>query len=351
MPLPRLNRVAVYHNNRDVRVETRPMPATGDGELLIEVLASGICGSDLLEWYRLPKAPLILGHEVAGRVVARGPGVDRFPEGTRVVATHHVPCFACAYCASGRETMCELLRHTNWDPGGFADYIRLPAINVQRGTLAIPDHVSDAAASFTEPFGCALRGQRKLGVSEGASVLILGCGVSGCLHLLAARLRGAGRVIMTDPQPARRRFAETLGADLVLDARAPVAQTVRDTLGQGADYVIATTGAPAAIDQALNAVDRGGSVLFFAPMGPDVRLPIPFDTLFWRNDVTLTSTYGAAPRDLAEALAAIAGNCAAFQQMVTHTLPLAGIQRGFALMLEAQQSLKIIIDPRLDRQS
>lgn len=348
MALPERNRVAVWYNNRDLRLETRPPPSIKSGELLLEVHASGICGTDMLEWYRLPKAPLVLGHEVAGAIVDAGSGVDVFTVGDRVVSTHHVPCFECHYCESGRETMCEMLRRTNWDPGGFADYIRVPEVNVRRGTLALPDGVSDQAGSFVEPFGCALRGQRKVHI-EGSNVLILGSGVSGCLHLLAARVHGAASVSMTDPEPTRRAVARKLGADTVFDARDNVSALVRDTLGRGADIVIATTGARPAIDQALASLDRGGTILFFAPMGPNVQLPINFDTLFWRNDVTLTSTYGAAPRDLEEALDILAAGRADVDQLVTHTLPLAETGRGFAMMMEGRESLKIIVDPRLDR--
>jgi L-iditol 2-dehydrogenase len=349
MALPKQNRVAVWYNNRDLRMETRPLPVIGEGELLLEVHASGICGSDLLEWYRLPKAPLVLGHEVAGQVVDVGDDVNGFTVGDRIVSTHHVPCFDCEYCRSDRETMCELLRSTNWDPGGFADFVRVPAVNVRRGTLPLPDGVSDNAASFVEPFGCALRGQRKINLREDSSVLILGSGVSGCLHLLAARHRGAGKVLMTDPEPSRRAVAEQLGADAVFDARDDVTGLVRDALGRGVDVVIATTGARPAIDQALDSVDRGGTILFFAPMGHDVQLPIIFDTLFWRADITLTATYGAAPRDLEEALGVIASGCADVDQLVTHTLPLAEIGKGFEMMMEGTESLKIIVDPRLDR--
>ncbi len=349
MALPADNRVAVWYNNRDLRLETRPLPSIGEGELLLQVHASGICGSDLLEWYRLPRAPLVLGHEVAGTVVQAGTGVSGFTEGDRIVSTHHVPCFECDYCKSGRETMCELLRTTNWDPGGFADFIRVPAVNVDRGTLSVPGSVSDNAASCVEPFGCALRGQRKIDVGEGSNVLILGSGVSGCLHLFAARVRGATKVFMTDPEPARRAVAEKLGADAVFDARDNVPELVRDSLGRGVDFVIATTGARPAIDQAFAAVDRGGTILFFAPMGPDVELPVTFDDVFWRNDKTLTSTYGAAPRDLEEAMGVIASGRADMDQLVTHTLPLGEIQRGFEMMVEGKESLKIIVDPRLDR--
>ncbi|MGH7539244.1 MAG: alcohol dehydrogenase catalytic domain-containing protein [Gemmatimonadales bacterium] len=349
MGLPASNRVAVYHSNRDLRIESRPLPAIGPGELLLEVGASGICGSDIMEWYRQPKAPAVLGHEVAGRVVAVGAGVARFETGDRVIATHHVPCLACRYCRSGRETACELLHRTGFDPGGFAAFLRIPAANVEKGgVLLLPDHIDDAAASMVEPLGCVLRGQRRASVGPGDTVLIIGAGVSGCLHLLAARANGASRVLAADPLPERRRFALRLGADLVFDPDTPLGEAVRAALGHGADRVIVCAGAGEAALQALTTVDRGGTVLYFAPLRPGEPLPLPFNEVFWRHEATLASSYGAAPADLAAALALMAEGRADVGPLVTHRLPLADIQRGFALMLDARHSLKIIIDPRLD---
>ncbi|GAI87038.1 unnamed protein product, partial [marine sediment metagenome] len=116
-------RVAMWYSNRDVRVEEMPVPQIGSGELLVRVEASGICGSDVMEWYRLDRAPLTLGHEIGGQIVAVGDGVERYQEGDRVSAAHHVPCNTCYYCLSGHHTACDTLRRTNFDPGGFAEYI------------------------------------------------------------------------------------------------------------------------------------------------------------------------------------------------------------------------------------
>ena len=349
MGLPAHNRVAVYHSNRDLRIEDRDLPAIGAGELLLEITASGICGSDIMEWYRRPKAPTVLGHEVAGRVVGAGAGVTRFHLGDRVIATHHVPCRECRYCRSGRETACELLHRTAFDPGGFAAFVRVPAANVDKGgVLPLPDHVSDDAASMVEPLGCVLRGQRRAGVGPGDTVLIAGAGVSGCLHLLLAQALGAAHVFVSDPLPGRRRNALRLGADAAFDTTQPAGDTVRAATGHGADRVIVCAGAPPAVAQALAAVDRGGTVLYFAPMRPGEVLPLPFNDVFWRHEATLTSSYGAAPADLAAALALMAERRVDVALLVTHRLPLADIQHGFDLMLDPQESLKVIIDPRLD---
>lgn len=348
MSLPTRHRVAVYHSNSDIRVETHPLPQLGAGELLLQVHASGICGSDIMEWYRKPKAPLVLGHEVAGRVVAVGHGLNGLHEGDRIVATHHVPCLECRYCRSGRETACEMLRHTNFDPGGFAEYVRLPAANVERGVLRIPDHVSDEAGSMVEPLGCAVRGARSAGLREGHTVLVIGAGVSGCMHILTARARGAARVYASDPNPKRRAFAEQIGAERAFDSAEPVGRLIRDELGRGVDLVIVCAGVAAAVDQALTAVDRGGRVLMFAPLGPGHSYPLPFDDVFWRHQATLVSSYGAGPGDLAEALALLKSRAADVERLVTHRLPLGKVQHGFALMVAAKDSLKVIIDPRLD---
>ncbi len=346
--LPSKNRVALYHSNSDIRIATQPLPSPEAGELLLEVHASGVCGSDLMEWYRKPKAPAVLGHEVAGAVVATGEGVRDFAVGDRVVATHHVPCGACRYCLSGRETVCELLHQTSFEPGGFAEYVRVPAINVERGVLKLPDRVSEDGGSMVEPLGCVMRGQRKAGLEAGKTLLVIGAGVSGCLHLLSARALGASAVCVSDVRPSRRRLADQLGADAVYDAREDVPRLLRQKLGRGADVVIVTASAQQAIRQALESVDRGGTILFFAPLGPDESCALPFNQIFWRSGITLTSSYGAAPADLRRALEFIKSGRVEVDRLVTHRLPLGELQRAFELMLRGEDSLKIIIDPRLD---
>ena len=340
-------RVAMYYNNRDVRIQEMPVPRIGPGELLVRVEASGLCGSDVMEWYRTSKAPLVLGHEVAGVVVEAGQGVDRYKEGDRMVVTHHVPCNACRYCLSGHHTVCDTLRHTNFDPGGFAQYLRVPAINVDRGVYPLPEGVSFEEASFTEPLACVLRGQRRAALQPGQSVLVLGSGLAGLLHINLARALGASRIVATDVSDYRLEAARRFGADVTLSAKDDVPAGLRQANdGRLADLVIVSTGATSALHQALESVDRGGTVLFFAPTQPGVTLPISVNDIFFRNDVTLTTTYAGGPADLATALELIGARRVRVGEMITHRLGLAETGLGFKLVAEAQSSLKVIVEPQ-----
>ena len=340
-------RVAVWYNNRDVRIEEMPIPQIGPGELLVRVEASGICGSDVMEWYRLDRAPLVLGHEIGGQVVAVGEGVERYHEGDRVSAAHHVPCNTCHYCLSGHHTVCDTLRRTNFEPGGFAEYVRLPAINVDRGVFLLPDEVSYEEATFTEPLACVLRGQRMANLQPGNSVLVIGSGISGLIHVMLARASGAGRIIATDITEYRLEAAKRFGADTTFHADEDLPARLREVnQGRLADRVIVCTGATSAITQAVESVERGGTILIFAPTDPGVTVPISINELFWRNDITITTSYAGSPADHQTALELIRAGSVPVGQMITHRLGLAETGLGFQLVADAKESIKVIIEPQ-----
>ncbi|MFC2025275.1 zinc-dependent dehydrogenase [Chloroflexota bacterium] len=340
-------RVVMWYSNRDVRVEEMPVPQIGAGELLVRVEASGICGSDVMEWYRLDRAPLVLGHEIGGQIVEVGEGVERYKEGDRVTAAHHVPCNTCYYCLNGHHTACETLRRTNFDPGGLAEYIRLPAINVDRGIFLLPDEVSYEEATFVEPLACVLRGQRIAGVQAGNSVLVIGSGIAGLLHVQLAGALGAGRVIATDINGYRLEAARRFGAEAVFQANEDLPARLRQVnQGRLADRVIVCTGAQSAIEQALQSVERGGTILFFAPTNSGITIPISINELFFRNDITLTTSYAGSPTDYQAALDMIRTGTILVGDMITHRLSLAETGLGFRLVAEAKNSIKVIIEPQ-----
>jgi len=340
-------RVAMYYSNQDVRLEEMPIPQLDPGEVLMQVEASGICGTDLLEWYRLHKAPLVLGHEVAGVIAAIGQDVEHYKEGDRICAAHHVPCNTCHYCLSGHHTVCDTLRQTNFDPGGFAEYIRLPRINVEQGIFPLYDDVSFEEATFVEPLACVLRGQRLANLQPGQTVLVIGSGVAGLLHIQLARNSGVADIIATDIVDYRLEAARKCGADVAVRADEYTPTCVRQaTDGRLADLVIICSGATSAISQALESVERGGTVLFFAPTQPGVSVSISVNDLFWRNEITLTSSYGGSPADYAAALDLIQTGKICVREMITHRLGLAETGLGFQLVARARDSLKVIIEPQ-----
>jgi len=337
-------RVAVYYSNQDIRIEEVEVPKIGAGELLIRTEACGICGTDVLEWYRKKRAPVVLGHEATGVVVEVGEGVTAYKPGDRVFVSHHVPCGVCRYCLMGKETACETLHTTNYYPGGFSQYIRVPKINVEKGTYLLPDFVSFEEGVFIEPLGCVIRGQRVASLKKDDTLLILGSGVAGLLHLQLARLKGVSKIIATDISEKKLEYAKRLGADLTINARKEdVKQALIHFNGRGADKVVLCTGAPSAYEDALRCVDRGGTVLFFAVPDPSYRPYIPL-TEYWRNEVTLTTSYGAAPRDLEEALKIISSKSLELSGLITHRLPLSETPLGFRLVVEGE-SLKVVINP------
>jgi L-iditol 2-dehydrogenase len=339
-------RVAMYYKNSDVRLEEMSVPKIGPGEILFRTQASGICGSDVLEWYRIKKAPIVLGHEVAGDVAGGGEGVTKFKAGDRVAVSHHVPCNTCRYCLAGNHTVCETLHTTNFDPGGFSEYIRIPKLNVDRGVFLLPPEVSYEDGSFMEPLGCVLRGQRLARLMPGQTVLVMGSGISGLLHVMLAKALGAGRVIATDISPYRLKAAKDLGADAVINAKEDVPSRLKELNGGWlAELVIVCTGAMAAFAQALKSVDRGGTLMYFATTNPGETLPVPIND-YWRNGITLMPSYGNSPYDGEAAISLIRSGRVPVGKLITHRLGLAEAAQGFQLVAGAGESIKVIIEPQ-----
>ena len=338
-------RVAVYYNNNDVRLEEMPVPSIGPDELLVRVEASGICGSDVMEWYRIMRAPLVLGHEIAGTIAEVGDNVSKYKVGDRVFVSHHVPCNTCRYCKAGHHTVCDTLRSTNFDPGGFAEYLRVPAINLESGVFLLPEGMSNDQGVFIEPLACVYRGQRAAGIKPGQDVLIIGSGITGLLHIKLAAALGAGSIFATDINKYRLDMAGKSGAH-VIDAADDVSKRLQELNdGRLADVVIICTGAMPAIEQALRSVERGGTVLFFASPEPGVDVSLPVFDL-WKNEVTIVNTYGASPGDISEAIGLIHTGRVEVEDMITHRFGLADTGKGFKLVAGAGESMKVIIEPR-----
>ncbi len=323
-------KVAVYYTNNDIRIEERPKPKISDGEILVKMKASGICGTDAMGWYRIKKAPRVLGHEIAGEIVESKS--KKYTVGQRVFVSHHVPCNNCKYCLDDNHTACETLHKGNYDPGGFSEFIRIPKINVDNGTYLLPENISYEEGAMIEPLACGVRALRLINVKKEHTVLILGCGVSGLLNIALAKLISA-KVIATDIDDYRLNKAKEFGADEVIDVS-------KEKVNVKAERIIVCTGAYQAVKQAFECIDRKGIILFFAV--PEKNIEVPNVDL-WRNELTITSSYGAASADLKESLDLIKNKKVNVKDMITHKLPLEKIQEGFKLVTDAKESLKVVL--------
>lgn len=336
---------AVYHNNRDIRVERVPVPNIGPGEMLVKIKASGICGSDVMEWYRIKKAPLVLGHEIAGLVEQIGSGTIKYKPGDRVFVTHHVPCNTCSFCLSGSHSACDTLHSTNFDPGGFSEYVRVPALQTDRGTLLLPDQISFEQGSFIEPLACVIRAQRLAGIRPPQTLVVLGSGISGILHIALAKACGIGRIIATDINPYRLEAASKFGATAAVHADEDIPALVRKlNRGNLADVVMVCASSPSTFNQALQSVERGGCIMLFAPFTPGQELKFSAND-FWNQGIRLTSTYAGAPIDCVEALGFLANKQIPVEEMITHRLTLEETQKGFELVTQGSESLKVLVIP------
>ena len=348
-------KAAVYYSNSDIRIEEVEDLLVGPGEVKVRVMACGVCGSDVMEWYRMKRAGRpggigAFGHECTGIIAEVGSDVDpKWKVGDRVAVTHHVPCNTCPACIRGHATACATLQSTKFRQGygAFAEYVVLPAINVDRGMLRLPDSVSFDAGTFVEPLGCVVRGQQSAPVSEGRSVLIIGAGITGLLHIQAARLNGAGFIAVSNPSPERLKVARKFGADATISAADDVPGRFRELNdGLGADTVIMTAPVPVCVQQSLEAVGPGGTVLFFAPTNPEIQSEINLWKL-WQKEVTITHSYAADFPNLQTALTWIRHDRVNVADMITHVFPLRETVEGFQLTARHRDgSLKVIIHPQ-----
>lgn len=345
-------KVAKYYNNKDVREEEHPKPKIGAGELLVKVIISGICGSDILEYYRFAKMErlgvdsLVLGHEIAGDVVEIGEGVTDIKVGDRVFVSHHVPCFNCHHCDQGHHTACHLLHNTNYDPGGFSEYLRIPNINLEkRGVYVLEEGVSYEEGALIEPLGCVCRAQRLANIRKGQTILILGSGVSGLLHLKLAMAKGVEKIITTDISEPRLEMARKFGAILTVGATGDIlAKTKKVNDDRTPDVIIVCTGALSAAKQAIACAGPGTTIIFFAVPKPGINIEIPIND-YWRNEVVIMTSYGAAPEDLDESYEWIKSKKIEVVDLISHRFPLSKVGEAFKVVCEASNSMKVILEP------
>jgi L-iditol 2-dehydrogenase len=334
-------KVAKWYNNRDIRIEEVPKPVPGPREMLVKVMACGICGSDVVEWYRLPRAPLVLGHEIGAQVTDVGESVTKFKPGDRVFIAPKAPCMKCRYCENENYPQCSGVKERL--PGGFAEYILVPEILIENGAWLLPENVTYDQSTFIEPLACVIRAQRLAGLKRGCTIMVLGCGMSGLLHIELAKFNDV-RVIAADINAKRLGFAREAGADTAILVAGNNPELPDSGRGQSADVVMICTSAVSAVEQAWKCVDKGGAVVFFAVPDPDKTVTVPVND-FWTKEVRILTSYYCGPPDIKEAIHLIKTGAIKTDDLVTHKLPLSEIGKGFQLVAEGRESLKVIINP------
>jgi len=334
-------KAAYWYNNKDIRIVEFPTPKPKSREMLVKVISCGICGSDIVEWYRLPRAPLIQGHEVGAQVVKVGKSVKKYKPGDRVFIAPKVPCLKCYYCQNGHYPQCSEVKERL--PGGFAEYILVPESLIENGTYLLPDSINYDQSTFIEPLACVVRAQRLARVKKGQTVLVIGCGMSGLLNIKLAGTKGC-RIIAADINKTKLEIAKKTGADIAINAADDISKRLLEKTGKKADIVFLCASSDSAVEQAWKCVDKGGVIVLFAVPAPDKKVVVPVND-FWMNEITILTSYYCGPPDIIEAMTLIEWQTVTVDDLITHKLPLTDIVKGFQLVADGRKSIKVIIKP------
>jgi L-iditol 2-dehydrogenase len=337
-------KAAMYYSQQDIRPEEMPIPEIGEDEVLVEMKACGICGSDLMDWYLKSRAPLVLGHEPAGIIGKAGSKVKEFNVGDRVFVHHHVACLTCHYCTHGDYTLCKQFHKTHIDPGGLAEYFRVPASNLQIDTLKIPETLSFEEATLIEPVGCCVRALRKSGIQTGDKVAVIGAGTTGIIHTALSIIFGAAKTLVSDLIDYRLQMAKKFGADVTVNPENEDLEAVvkAETDGIGVDLVVVTAPSIEAYKAGLSVCRKGGKLIVFAPTRPGKYLQISPKELFF-SEIQIIPSYSTSHLETRTALELIECGRLKVKELITHRFRLADVAKAFKTALENKESLKVIV--------
>jgi L-iditol 2-dehydrogenase len=337
-------KVAKLYSFEDIRIEDMPVPDIGPGDALVRVKTCGICSGDIMPWYIKKKSPLVLGHEPAGEIVKVGSKVKDFRSDDRVFFHHHAPCFICKYCKRGDYVQCNTWRESKIIPGGISEYVLIPDVNLQGDTLLLPEKVSFEEAALIEPVACVAKALKRAKIRQGDTVLVIGLGVMGQLHIILAKKYGAGKIIGVDRVPYRLKHAKEFGADTVIDTSSVELMDAvkKATNGDMADIVVVGPGNIEAMSQGIACAGRGGNVLFFTPTKPEDVLKLKPNEIYFK-DINIITSYSCGPDDTKEALNLISDGAVNTTRLITHKFPLEKVMGAFKLTAKAKDSLKVIV--------
>ena len=344
---------AVYHGPNDLRLEEVPVPEISPDEVLVKVLNASICGTDLRIYHGAhrkypPGTVRIPGHETVGEIAKIGANVKGLEIDRRVFIAPNMGCGHCAQCISGNNNLCADYQAIGITlDGAFAEYVRLPAAAVLQGNLMpIHEGIDPAVAALIEPFACVVRGQNPLHIQPGDAVLVIGAGPIGVMHLLLARLRGAGKVLISDLIPERLEQADRLGADRTINLNhEDQAQVLAaETGGLGADAIIVAAPAHAAQEAALQLAAYRGRINFFGGLPKD-HPTINFDSnLVHYKELIVTGTTACSTQDCRQAVEIVNSGRVDLSPLISATFPLKDALQAFAEAGD-RKALKVVIKP------
>ena len=338
-------KAAVVKDDSTIKITHIENPELGPNDILVQMSACGICGSDVEKVFgKYGQPSMKLGHEPAGIILKVGSQVENFTVGDRVFTHHHVACYSktCHECSHGNETMCEKYYQSNLNPCGLADEYVVPEWNVKHGgVLKIPDEMSFEEAAMIEPLACCLRAWKKFNYQKNDTAVILGVGPTGIMHALLARSVGFSKIFCSDLNDFRLDFAKKLGFEAVHsnESSEKILQSVID----GVDVAIVATGNLNAFNSAINLVRKGGTIVMFGVPSKDASIDINMSNVY-SKEITITTTYAASDTDTKNALELIASGTIDVKSLITHKYTLEDSQKAFEHAKTGDNAMKIIIE-------
>jgi len=331
---------------KKVAVKDVPTPKLAAGDILIQMEASGICGTDLekIEGQLGPGG--ILGHEVSGTIEKVADNITDYKPGERVVAHHHVPCYQCSDCSNGNYTLCNEFKRTNIDPCGFTEYFRVPQYNVSRGAvIPLPPELSFEEGAMIEPASCCIRAIRRANIKQGDNILVVGLGPTGLTQIQLLRHATTAKIIGSDIVEARLRLGKKLGADETINAlKEDVQAHIRNITKDGVDLAIVSTGNEKALSQAFGSVRKGGRILLFGAPSHGASYQLNVSELFSRQ-ITLLSSYSCVEAEMEEAIRLVSEKRLDLKSLITDRFKIRDAEKAMAFAKTSKTAIKTIILP------